>query len=66
MLAELLHGNWVWLLIIAVVAITQWSKYRDLEIKSRHNLRVREMEHQQRMSDLNVEIGRVKASSQRT
>lgn len=66
MLPELLSRNWIWLMIVGVVAITQWSKCRDLEMKSQSNLRLRQMEHQQRMKELEMEIEKVRRSVLRT
>lgn len=66
MLAELLHRNWVWFVIIAVVAIQQWSKCHEWEVKSRENLRLRELDHQQRMRELEAELEKTRSSSQRT
>jgi predicted negative regulator of RcsB-dependent stress response len=58
---SLLGGNGLWLMIIAVVAIGGWFKYREHELRFQQELRVKEMEHQQKMKELEIELEKTKA-----
>jgi hypothetical protein len=58
---SLLGGNGLWLMIIAVVAIGGWFKYREQELRFQQELRVKEMEHQQKMKELELELEKTKA-----
>jgi predicted negative regulator of RcsB-dependent stress response len=58
---RLVSANGLWLMIIAVVAIGGWFKYRDHELKVQQELRMREMEHQQKMKELEIELEKAKA-----
>ena len=58
---SLLGGNGLWLMIIAVVAIGGWFKYREHELRFQQELRVKEMEHQQKMKELELELEKTKA-----
>ncbi|HXW14557.1 MAG TPA: hypothetical protein VEN79_08610 [Terriglobia bacterium] len=44
------------LMVIAIVGIVQWSKARDKELQYHQDLRVREMEHQLKMKQLEIEL----------
>ncbi len=66
MFAGLFYRNALWLLIIAVVAITRWSKYQDEQLKSRDRLRQREIEHRERIRELEVAIASAKSLRSRT
>jgi uncharacterized protein (DUF697 family) len=46
---------------VAVVAITFWYKARTKELQFHQDLRVREMEHQVKMKELEVELEKAKA-----
>jgi hypothetical protein len=48
-------------MIIAVVAIGGWFKYREHELRVQGELRVKEMEHQQKMKELELELEKTKA-----
>ncbi len=48
-------------MIIAVVAIVYWSKTRERELQVHQDLRLREMEHQKRMKELELEIEKTRA-----
>ncbi len=48
--------------VIAVVGIVFWFKARDKELQYHQDLRVKEMEHQRRMKELEVELEKAKAA----
>jgi hypothetical protein len=50
------------LMVIAIVAIVFWFKAREKELQFHQDLRVKEMEHQRRMKELEVEVEKVKAA----
>jgi len=58
---SLIRGNGLWVMIIAVVAIGGWFKYREHELRVQGELRVKEMEHQQKMKELELELEKTKA-----
>jgi hypothetical protein len=43
------------LMAIIIVAITQFAKVRRMEVQAHSDLRVREMEHERRIKELEVE-----------
>jgi len=59
-IVELVARNGVWLMIICVVAIGSWFRYREHELKAHQDLRTREMEHQREMKKLEVELEKAK------
>ena len=60
-LIRIIGANGLWVMIIAVVAIGGWFKYREHELKVQQDLRMKEMEHQQKMKELEVELEKAKA-----
>jgi beta-lactamase regulating signal transducer with metallopeptidase domain len=58
-----LSGNGLWVMIIAVVAITSWVKFRERELRSHEELRTKEMQHLQKMKELEIELEKTKAHS---
>jgi predicted negative regulator of RcsB-dependent stress response len=60
-IVSLLRGNGLWVMIIAVVAIGGWFKYREHELRVQGELRLKEMEHQQKMKELELELEKTKA-----
>jgi len=58
---SLLSRNGVWVMIIAVVAIGGWFKYREHELRIQQELRVKEMEHLQKMKELELELEKTRA-----
>jgi len=58
---SLISGNGLWVMIIAVVAIGAWFKYREHELRIQQELRAREMEHQEKMKQLELELEKTKA-----
>ena len=58
-----LNGNGLWVMIIAVVAIGSWFKFREKELRSHEQLRAREMEHLQKMKELEIELEKTKGRS---
>jgi len=60
-IVDLIARNGLWLMIIAVVAIGGWFKFREHELKVHQDLRMREMEHEREMKQLEVELAKAKA-----
>ena len=56
-----LNDNGFWVMIVAIVAIGSWFKYRRYELRLQQEMRVRELEHQQKMKELEVEQEKAKA-----
>jgi hypothetical protein len=48
-------------MVVVIVAIVHWFKARDKELQYHQDLRIREMEHQLRMKQLEVELEKAKA-----
>jgi hypothetical protein len=48
-------------MMIAVVAIVYWNKTRERELQVHQDLRLREMEHQKHMKELEPEIEKTRA-----
>ena len=55
-----LSGNGMWVMIISVVAIASWFKFREKELSSQQELRGKEMEHIQKMKELEIELEKTK------
>ena len=62
-LMTFLSGNGLWVMIIAVVGIGSWFKFRERELRSHEDLRTKEMAHLQKMKELEIELERTKARS---
>jgi hypothetical protein len=58
-----LNGNGLWVMIIAVVGIGSWFKFREKELRTHEELRVKEMQHLQKMKELEIELEKTKARS---
>ena len=58
-----LSGNGLWVMIIAVVGIGSWFRYREKELRSHEELRRKEMEHLQKMKELEIELEKTKGRS---
>ena len=43
-------------MIVGIVAIVHWYKARDKELQYHQDLRMREMEHQRKMKELEIEL----------
>jgi hypothetical protein len=43
-------------MVVAIVAIVHWFKARDKELQYHQDLRIREMEHQAKMKQLEIEL----------
>ena len=50
------------LTLIVVVGIVFWYKGREKELQFHQDLRLKEMEHQRRMKEIELEIEKVKAA----
>jgi hypothetical protein len=48
------------LMVLGIVAIVSWSKARARELQIHQDLRIREMEHLQKMKELELEIEKAK------
>ncbi len=48
-------------MIAVIVAVFFWYKAREKELRAHQDLRIREMEHQRRMKELDVELEKAKA-----
>jgi hypothetical protein len=44
------------LMIVAIVGIVFWFKAREKELQFHQDMRIREMEHQRKMKELEVEL----------
>jgi len=60
-LVTLLGGNGLWIMIIAVVGISTWFRFREKELRTHEELRVKEMQHLQKMKELEIELEKTKA-----
>ena len=58
-----LSGNGLWIMIIAVVAIGSWFRFREKELRTHQELRAKEMEHLQKMKELEIELEKTKGRS---
>ena len=50
------------LMVVAIVGIVFWHKARDKELQFHQDLRLKEMDHQRRMKEIELEIEKVKAA----
>jgi hypothetical protein len=48
-------------MIVAIVFIVTWSKTRERELQTHQEMRIREMDHQRRMKELELDIEKTKA-----
>jgi len=48
------------LMVVAIVAIVFWFKGRERELAFHQDMRIREMEHQRKMKELEVELEKAK------
>jgi predicted negative regulator of RcsB-dependent stress response len=55
-----LSGNGLWVMIIAVVAIGGWFRYREKELRAHEEMRAKEMQHLQKMKELEIELEKTK------
>jgi len=58
-----LAGNGIWVMIIAVVGIGSYFKFRERELRTHEDLRTKEMAHLQKMKELEIELEKAKARS---
>lgn len=49
------------LMIVVIVYITFWYKAREKELQFHQDLRIREMDHQRKMKEIELEIEKTKA-----
>jgi len=50
------------IMIIAIVALGVWHKTRERELQVHQELRIKEMDHQRRMKELELEVEKLKAA----
>ena len=62
-LLTMLSDNGLWIMIIAVVGIGSWTQFRKRELQSHEDLRLKEMEHLQKMKELEIELEKAKGRS---
>jgi hypothetical protein len=58
-----LSRNGLWVMIVAVVGITSWFRFREKELRSHEELHAKEMAHLQKMKELEIELEKTKARS---
>jgi hypothetical protein len=51
------------LMIFGIVAVVMWFKAREKELQVHQDMRIREMEHQRRMKELEIELEKSKAAN---
>ena len=51
------------LMVLGIVVIVFWSKARAKELQFHQDLRIREMEHQRKMKELEVDLEKAKGRS---
>jgi hypothetical protein len=51
------------LMAVGIVAIVSWSRARTRELQFHQDLRIREMEHLQKMKELEIELEKAKGRS---
>jgi hypothetical protein len=51
------------LMVLGIVAIVTWSRARTKELQFHQDLRIREMEHLQKMKELEIELEKAKGRS---
>jgi hypothetical protein len=49
------------LMVVFIVGIVFWFKAREKELQYHQDLRIREMEHQRKMKELELEVEKLKA-----
>ena len=52
---DFVNRNGLWVMIIAVVAIPAWFKYRRHELQAHEGMRAAQMEHERRLKELEIE-----------
>ena len=53
--------NGIWVMIIAVVAIGGWFKFREKELRIQKEMRTKEMAHLEKMKEMELELEKTKA-----
>jgi len=51
------------LMVLGIVAIVFWYRAREKELQFHQDLRIREMEHQRKMKELEVDLEKAKGRS---
>ncbi len=55
-LITILGENGIWVMVIAVVGIGAWFRFREKELRTHEEMRKREMEHLEKMKTLEIEL----------
>ena len=58
---SVIGNNGLWVMIIAVVAIGGWFKFREKELRIQQEMRNKEIAHQEKMKELDLEMEKAKA-----
>ena len=58
---SVIGNNGLWVMIIAVVAIGGWFKFREKELRIQQEMRNKEIAHQEKMKELELEMEKAKA-----
>jgi hypothetical protein len=53
--------NGLWVMIIAVVAIGGWFRFHEKELRIQQEMRTKEMAHQEKMKEMELELEKTKA-----
>jgi hypothetical protein len=57
---SVIGNNGLWVMIIAVVAIGGWFKFREKELRIQQEMRNKEIAHQEKMKELELEMEKAK------
>jgi hypothetical protein len=49
-------------MVVAIIGIIFWYKVRERELAVQQDMRIREMEHQRRLKELDLELEKAKAA----
>lgn len=49
-------------MVVCIVALTQWHKVRERELQHEYDLRLKEMEHQQKMKAMEIDLVKAKSA----
>lgn len=63
---DFLNHNGLWVMIIAVVFIGSWFKHRQNELKVHEDLRIKQMEHEQKLKELEIEKAKLEMEKAKT
>ena len=58
---SVIGNNGLWVMIIAVVAIGGWFKLREKELRIQQEMRLKEIAHQEKMKEMELELEKAKS-----